>query len=226
MIDLLKAPEFGQVEYENRDVVILCEGKDEAAVIRRMLPKESGWKCGRAQNKQGEEAEIKAIKDAAELHFWSLVLCLVFDAEEDREVRQQQIAGWLVNAGFVTIPVEGEFAETPNDPEDPTRGRVCVGYLIDPPKAKSGKLEDMFLPQIADSSYSECAEAFATCAKAKGSKQHEEKLLLRSFIACHNAYNTTIHIGLQDRLFDLKDKAFDVLRDFLKEAERIQANLT
>jgi hypothetical protein len=112
-----------------------------------------------------------------------------------------------------------------NDAAAPDRGHLFVGYLISPPGRDKRKLEDLFLPQVDRHDFGECARSFAGCATAKGSDQAYEKLLLRSYVACFNAYNTNVQSGLQRGALNLEDAAFAEIRGFLSEADRIRSSL-
>ena len=225
MIDPLEPIDRQPLRFEDKDLIVLCEGNDEAAVVRALLPSAANLKCGKKERGQSEFDEMAAIPGQAQARGESYVLCLMFDAEDSRSKRNEQIKTWLDEAGLNLPGSEGCFKETVNNLDAPGRGRLWVGYLINPPGRDRGKLEDLFLPQIEAHEFGECAAAFVKCAQGKNSDESREKLLLRSYIACFNAVNTIIQSGIQKQAFDLQATEFAALREFLDEAVRIRLAL-
>lgn len=213
MIDPFAPTDKKELPLEDGDVAILCEGNDECAVVNQLT---KAWgkrpKVGtRTYKPQFNWAdEIAAlVKQVSKSHL--AAIGFVFDAEKTRASREADLTRWYAEAGLTK----------PRKPLSLTTSvidgyRFKTAYLINPHRKKAGAIESLFVPQIQASSRWPCIRQLLRCyERQEPFKVDVHKLIVRTFIAHGNAYNTTLHVALQDRLLSCDGAEFDPLRKFL-----------
>lgn len=218
MIDPLPRdrPKPEPMTFDEGDTVILCEGFDECAVLRRLC---TDWKrapkIGKCQEGLNEEDELKSLAIQVRTHRIA-VLGLVFDAEKDRTARKDQIKQWLEGAGF-----------TP--PKQSLRLRISLldgievrtAYLINPHGKHRGAIESYFLPQIHETTHWRCIEQLLRCyAKHNPTEVLKEKVIARTFIAHKNGHNTGLNSAFRANILSCDHDSLEPVRRFLSLLRR------
>ena len=211
MIDPFDRPKPGPMSFDEGDTVILCEGFDECAVLRRLC---GDWKpppkIGICQDKKSEASELKGLAIQIRKHGVAL-LGLVFDAENDRNARIAEIKKWLKGAGF-------KPPKAPLQVERSSLGDTVVrtAYLINPHGEERGAIETYFLPQVRRAQRWPCIQRLLTCYdKHEPTDVLEEKLIVRTFIAHKNGRNTGLNAAFNANILSCDDDSFEPVRRFL-----------
>jgi len=223
MIDPFDKPKPGPMTFDEGDTVILCEGFDECAVLRRLTV---DWtrppKIGKYQDGASEAEEIKNLAIQVRTHRVA-VLGLVFDAEKGRTAQTAEIKKWLKGAGF-----------TP--PKAPLRLKRCsldgvlvrTAYLVNPHGKNRGAIESYFLPQICSTKHWPCIDELLQCyAEHNPTNVLREKVIVRTFIAHKNGRNTGLNAAFNAKILNCDGETFDPLRRFLRllrEASPVEQN--
>ncbi len=214
MIDPFSRPSPKPMTFEPGDTVILCEGRDECAVLRELCETQ-GWdpppKIGFCQERRNQAGEIKNL--AIQVRTQGIAtIGLVFDAENRAATATNQVKKWLKKAGL-------------NPPDGPLKlatsvlneVKVQTAFLINPHGKDSGTLETYFLPQVRKTSRWACIEKLLACYREhEPTKVREEKLIVRTFIAHGNARNTGLNAAFNAKILNCTDKSLDPVRRFLK----------
>jgi hypothetical protein len=214
MINPLRPTGREEVTFEADDVVFLCEGMDECAVISCLT---QGWtkapKIGTRDNtkkEQGWDKEFRALANQVQMRAIRAI-GLVFDAETSRKKRLEELSSWCLGAGLTMPDRECELCKMHLGTVD-----VSTAYLIAPPSEDVGCLDDLFVPQVRSSALWPCLESLLNCyASTVPSNERRSKLLVRTFIAHRNAYNTGLHLAIRDGHLSCDGPEFQSLRDFV-----------
>ncbi|MCK6485920.1 MAG: hypothetical protein HUU22_07980 [Phycisphaerae bacterium] len=213
MIDPFNRPASQPIRFARGDTVILCEGLDECAVLRKLAGNGAHeLKIGTRSSEEGLnwEGEFSALANQVRLHAIASV-GFVFDAEGDREKRKKELHQWLQTAGFKPPPKALTLAESSLDGV-----RVKTAYLINPHAHKSGAIESLFLPQIRRSKRWKCIQQLLECYQREApTRQLVDKLIVRTFIAHGNAANTGLNAAFRAGILNCDGPEFDPLRRLL-----------
>ena len=228
MIDPFAGGQRPALTFEPGDVVILCEGRDECAVIRQLT---AGWprkpKVGTRDDsaEQSWEDEFKALGGQIAMRKPSAI-GFVFDAE-----RSKAEAKRLLRRRYAAASLR--MPRRPGKPEKSVVDRVEVwtAYFLNPPGRTQGGLESLFLPQIRKSPRWACLDALLRCYKKREPiKKSPDKVILRTFIAHSNAYNTGLAVAFHKKkgksILTCDCSEFDPLRAFLSELQAQAARHT
>lgn len=197
--------------FDEGDTVILCEGFDECAVLRRLC---KDWKrqpkIGKCQEGLNEEEELRNLAIQVRTHRIA-VLGLVFDAEKDRNARKGEITQWLKGAGFTPSKLSLRLRISLLDGVP-----IQTAYLINPHGKNRGAIESYFLPQIIKKTHWPCIEQLLQCyAERNPTKVLEEKVIVRTFIAHKNGRNTGLNAAFNSRILTCDDESLRPVRRFL-----------
>lgn len=220
MIDPLHRHIPKQFDFERGDTAILCEGRDEAAVLNKLC---GDWKrkpkIGVVPEGKSFEEEIKNLSKAA-IKDQIATIGFVRDAEDDYASCEKQLKRWLKGAGLTPPEHAGTGALS-----SVNGAHVTIAYLVNPAVNESGAIETLFLPQIRTSPRWPCLEALLTCyAEREQSDQSRDKVIVRTFIAHSNGYNTGLNAALKPRqsrnrtlppILSCDSTEFDSIRAFL-----------
>lgn len=213
MIDPLSRPSPVPMKFGPGDTVILCEGRDECAVLRELCEKKE-WKrppkIGFCQERENAGEEIKNLVIQVRKHGVATI-GLVFDAEDRAAAATNQVKKWLKKAGL--NPPDGplQLARTVLN-----EVKVQTAFLINPHGKDSGTLESYFLPQVEKTSRWACIKELIACYR-----EHEpmgarvEKVIVRTFIAHQNASNTGLSVAFRDKILNCTDKRLEPVQRFL-----------
>lgn len=211
MIDPFDKPPPGPMKLHQGEAVILCEGFDECAVLNRLLQSNTtGLRIGMLQDRQNVAGELRSLADQVRINRLA-ALGLVFDAEDDRAARQAQIMNWLDAAGFAPPKRCLTLRKSMVDGVP-----VRTAYLINPHGKRGGMIESYFLPQIYRTKQWQCIKGLLDCYSANAeSDVRVEKLIVRTFIAHRNGYNTGLNAAFNDHILDWTVPELDPFRRFL-----------
>jgi hypothetical protein len=228
MIDPFARGPRSAVIFEPGDIVILCEGRDECAVIRQLT---AGWphtpKILTRDASAGLtwEDEFKALAGQVAMHVLSGI-GFVFDAEPSRGQAERELKKRHDAAGL-------KMPRRPGKPEKSVVDGVEVwtAYFLNPPGRAQGGLESLFLPQIRKSPRWACIDALMRCYKKREPiKQSPDKVILRTFIAHSNPYNTGLAVAFHKEkgksILTCDCSEFDPLRAFLSALQAKAARHT
>lgn len=202
------------LEFEPGDIVFVCEGIDDCAVVDKLT---KGWprrpKVG-TRDPQGEytwEVEIQQLAKQVRMHRIAAI-GFVCDAEKSRTKALERLENWY-NAGGLSMPSgEAQTSET-----DVNGRRLLTAYLINPVGADTGMLEDLLLPQIRQKPIWTCLESLQKCYESVAPpKNAMSKVIVRTFLAHENAYNTGLHLALRDGYLTVDGREFDEFRRFVE----------
>ncbi len=213
MIDPLPRQPPAPMKFEKGDTVILCEGRDECAVLHELC---ADWsrkpKIGVCADEINLAAEILSLVTLARTHRIATI-GLVFDAEKKPAESARKIRKKLNSAGLNAPTRAIELAATKlNDDLS-----LNTAYLINPHMGGPGAVESYFIPQIMQSKSWKCIEALLSCYdKIEPSKQQKDKLIVRTFIAHSNASNTGLNSAFNAKILDCNHPILDPVRQFLK----------
>lgn len=205
------------LEFEVGAKVILCEGKDECAVVSRLT---SHWETkpviGTTAAGFSRRDEFIALANQVSIRRLTAI-GFVFDAEDSRSQAESEIESYYIAAGLLKPKQPGRLKISVVD-----RTRVKTGYLINPPGKETGSLESLFLPQIEASNKWRCIHPLLECYKAKcATKENESKVAVRTFIAHGSGHNTGLNVALRRNLLSCDSPEFDPLRKFLSRIEAL-----
>jgi len=211
MIDPFARPPLTPIRFEKGDTAILCEGRDECAVLGRLSV---DWKLkpriGICQDGHNVREELQQI--AIQVKTQQLAMIgLVFDAEGDRDKRTTSLQRGLKGAG---LPV-------PSAPMRLKKARigdadVSTAFPINPHGEKTGSIESYFIPQVRASDRWQCIEKLLKCYRSQApTKVAKEKVILRTFIAHGNGRNTGLNAAFNDQLLQWNHDSLDPMRRFL-----------
>ena len=218
MIDPFKRPKTGPITFDAGGTVLLCEGFDECAVLRKLC---ADWapapKIGVCQEGLDYADEIKDLATQVKMHQVAAI-GLVFDAEGNRARRVDEIKKWLTKAGFK--PPQGPLRLRKSSLGD---ALVQVAYLVNPHGKERGAIESYFLPQICRTKHWCCIDELLRCYEEREpSKVLREKLIVRTFIAHRNGRNTGLNAAFNAGILDCSDASLNPVRRFvalLREAQ-------
>ncbi|MEW6249808.1 MAG: DUF3226 domain-containing protein [Planctomycetota bacterium] len=197
MIDPLQPAPRERISFDQGDVVFLCEGMDDCALVAHLTkrwarppkvgtrPPDSRWSWDREFADLAKQVIARKISAVG----------FVFDAEQSRGERLNRLRSWYAAANFTMPSQESQLAVS-----GLAEGvSVRTGYILIPPDAETGSLEDLFLPQVAASPIASCIDDLLRCySDREPSRESESKLRLRTFLAHKNAYNTGLNVALRD----------------------------
>jgi hypothetical protein len=214
MINPLRPTGREEVTFESGDVVFLCEGMDDCAVIAHLT---QAWtkppKIGTRDDKKKErgwDKEFRALASQVQMRAIRAI-GFVFDAEKSRKERLEELRNWYLAAGLTMPASECELCKMRLGTVD-----VSTAYLIAPPGVDVGCLDDLFIPQVQSSTVWPCLEGLIECySSTLASNQPRSKLLVRTFIAHRNAYNTGLNLAIRDGHLSCDGPEFQHLRDFV-----------
>lgn len=176
--------------------IILCEGQDEMALIKRLSERNHIGKCTCVDRAIGGSLaqELNNIAAQAEANALSVRVALLFDAERSRQQIVSRLRRDAQAAGLKFPAREGTGKTT----KFKGGGSVKVAFLVLPKGRASGKLEDIFLDEIQRGPFFDCLEEGLDCIEKKiGKLKDRKKTMLRWHIAVGSPYNTNIYCGLQ-----------------------------
>ena len=204
------------IELRKYTTVILCEGKDECFVVSELC---KDWQdrpgIGVVDRGHGTEKEMAALAQQAPLCRIQAI-GFVFDAEKSRAKILSTLKTWYETAGLEMPKRAGTLKVSLLG----GNYRVRTGYSITPHGKPSGWLESLFIPQIRKSDVWPCIDGLVACYTDNcPSDQNIDKVIVRTFIAHRNAYNTGLGVALRDKILTCEDHSFDALRRFLVRLE-------
>lgn len=216
MIDPFAKPPPRPMAFESGDTVILCEGRDECAVIRKLT---EGWvrppKIGICQDGANPLEEIKGLALQVRTHRVATI-ALVFDAEEDSTARKRQLRNWLGEAGLAAPHAPLTIARKEVD-----GNTVRTSFLINPRGKKSGSIESYFMSQVQASRRWPCVDRLLECyQREQPSRVLRQKLILRTFIAQQNGRNTGLNAAFNSGILSCDHADLKPVRQLL---ERLRA---
>ncbi len=201
------------LDFEAGDVVFVCEGGDECAVVRELTrhwprrPK-IGTRDDRARRSWGDELRALAKQVPAR---GIRAIGFVWDAEDSADRAEQDLRTVAQEAGIALPP-----RPLARDSADVDDCQIATGFIVNPGLGKSGAIEDLFLPQIERTGISSCIDALLQCyEEAEPSCQRRGKLVVRTYLAHKNAYNTGLRIALRDGHLSVDTEEFALLREFV-----------
>lgn len=189
----------------NTPRVLLCEGLDECAVMKHLT---SSWSPGEVtiawkQDWRSDTATL--LRRSPEDGIRSIGF--IFDAEDgtNRHFEEIKLAFDAVGAFMPIRPCVSKKSRV-------LFWTLSATYLRVPAKGR-GMLEDLFMRQMKASPIWPCVESFGRCFHSNP-PHHETKLLIRSFLAWHNGYNTQLGLAIRDGHLSCSGSEFDSLRRF------------
>ncbi|RJP32182.1 MAG: hypothetical protein C4547_14265 [Phycisphaerales bacterium] len=193
------------------DTVILCEGFDECALMRRLCNGlHKAPRIGCADRNSSPESELRDL--AQQVRMGNVrAIGLMFDAECSRSRTETKLQRWLQEA---ELPVPADAIQLA---ESTLSGnKVGTAYLIDPHGRDSGAIEDYFLPQIRATRQSECIDQLLECYREHAPlEQLEQKVIVRTFVAHRNGRNTGLNAAFNAGILTCDGEEFDPVRRFL-----------
>lgn len=203
---------------EPNGVYVLCEGPDDAAMVREVARQEGlVLQAATASPGFGLDTEIKAFADNAARQ-GPRALGIVKDKERDGAAEERKVRGWLADSGLSLPRSAGDVVHPAKEGTD-----LRLGYFLNPEEANEGAIEQLFVDQITEN-LKPCVESFLVCVEATGlwaRKQNldvrKDKVRLRAYLAARQAgENTSLNAGLTKEYVTTATPAFDSLRDFLR----------
>jgi hypothetical protein len=171
------------------------------------------------------EDEFKALAGQVPMRGLSAI-GFVFDAEPAPRQAERELKKRYDAAGL-------KMPRRPGKPEKSVVDRVEVwtAYFLNPPGRTQGGLESLFLPQIRKSPRWACIDALLRCYEKRDPiKKSPDKVILRTFIAHSNAYNTGLAVAFHKEngksILTCNCSEFDPLRAFLSELQAKAARHT
>lgn len=218
MIDPFDRPEPGEIESVRGGRYVLCEGQDEAALVRAIaLLDELSLTAGVRVRGGRMDEELAVFRTIAPLRR-PRALGVVVDKEKDAARAGADVQAWLAFAGFQTPASAGVIVDPALDDAN-----LMVGYFLNPDHASAGAIEQLFVGQV-DPVLAPCIEDFIACVEGaklwEGKRSPDvlkDKVTLRVYLAAKKAGgNTGLSVALQDRNLKVDTPAFDSLREFLR----------
>ncbi len=210
------APRAGRASlvFEPGDIVFVCEGFDECAVIDNLThdwPRRPKVGTRDPQSKAKWEDEIRQLAKQVRMHRIAGI-GFVCDAEVSRNKAHKSIKSWYRAGGLTMPPSDLQACKTDVDGHS-----LTTAYLINPAGAPDGMLEDLFLPQIEQKPIWSCLEQLIDCYESDDPpKEAMSKVIVRTFLAHENAYNTGLHLALRDGSLTVDGQEFNEFRSFVE----------
>lgn len=219
MIDPCKpALKRGRITFIQGDKVFLCEGRDECEVLALLT---HDWqtkpKIGiNGDAERGLDQELKAL--AAQVPLRKIVaIGLIFDAESSRSKTEENLAKWYKFAGLTKPATANRLKISIVDGV-----KIRTAYLINPPGRSTGCLETLFLRQVSQSKVGKCIGTLMKCYEDNcPTKVKLEKVVMRSFIAHRNGYNTGLGLAVRDGHLNCDGPEFDGLKRFVSKLKSV-----
>ncbi len=213
MINPLERGPRAEVTLEAGDVVILCEGLDDCAVVSFLTrtwtrrPK-IGTKDERSKWSWGDE--FRQLARQAGMHGVAAI-GLVFDAEMSASKQETGLRRECEAAGL-DLPADRSDVRT----VEVGGVELRLGYHLNPDGHERGSVENLFLSQIERSAEWPCIRDLLACLDRMSlSSRHPEKTILRTFVARQRPHNTGLRIALDDGILNCEGSEFDGLKRFL-----------
>jgi len=214
MIDPFLRPSPVPMKFERDDTVILCEGRDECAVLRELCTRKE-WKrppkTGVCQEGTNPREEINDLVIQVGMHEIATI-GLVFDAENMAATATNQVKKWLREAGL-------------NPPDGPlklatsllNKVKVQTAFLINPHGKDSGSIETYFLQQVRSTKRWDCIDKLlAWYRKHEPTKEREDKVIVGTLIAHGNASNTGLSAAFNAKILNCTDNSLKPVQRFLE----------
>jgi len=213
MIDPLAARPSTELSFMDGDKVVLCEGRDECALLRHLtktwpVPPKIGTRTP-VLNRNWED-EFRALAKQVPARGLAAI-GFVFDAEKSTSDTEKSLTKYYSSAGFTK----------PNKPlcvDDSVIEGVTTRtlYLINPHDREMGSIESLFVAKIKESPQWHCIEELLRCYETTNRiAQLEGKVIVRTYLS-HSRSNTGLQVALEDGLLSCDGQEFDAVRQFLE----------
>jgi hypothetical protein len=202
------------LEFGADDIVFVCEGIDDCAVVDKLTehwPRHPKIGTRDPQVKHTWEDEIGQLAKQVRMRRIAGI-GFVCDAENSRKEALKRLQDWYEAGALAMPPGESQTLESDVDGR-----RLVTAYLVNPVRARSGMLEDLFLPQIQQKPIWSCLEPLKQCYESVAPpKKAMSKVIVRTFLAHENAYNTGLHLALRDGSLTVDGQEFNDFRRFVE----------
>jgi len=190
--------------------LVLCEGKDDQAVIVGL--------CGHSNildliiepyaGRGNLERTVRNLSVRPEFTREEVdSLAILIDADTDAEASFQKLKNAIQQGLGIAIAVPGVFVG-----ENPRVAGFVVGD-----QTGQGMLEDLCLESVQDRSDWKCMQDYFQCLREKtGKKDHHSKAKFKAWMASQTEFDYRVGLAAEHGYIPWESTAFDGLREFLR----------
>lgn len=217
MIDPFHRPTPAALPILEGRVYVLCEGIDEAALVREIAKRDSlTVVAGIRHPDLAFEEELRLFEKMLP-RFRPAALGVLVDKERNGNAAEHSLRKWIEGAHFRLPDYPGQVIGDAH----PELG-LRLGYFLNPAARNSGAIEQLFVDQLA-SRFRDCVDSFVGCAEGEGAwdghpnlEVLRDKVRMRAYLAITNrGRNTGLNAALENKHLTVDTPSCDSLRDFL-----------
>jgi hypothetical protein len=189
--------------------LVLCEGKDDQAVIEGLLghlgiEAQVSVEAIRGRDKLG--AYLRALSQRSDFARQEVEsLGIILDADNDPEGGWRRIVDQVESVFKVSLPA----------PDTKVGTRPGIIATLVPAGRRTGMLESVCLESVSTQPEHRCFEEYVECVKRVTSREWHPKARFRAWMASQADYDFLVERAARENLLPWEHEAFESLRQFL-----------